>query len=121
MEKAYQLAEKIVADIEKYSEEHVSDAGKTITSESELKDLNTIIEEGFSLYKYLIEKDLLKDKPGLVCAANELNKIIEKLRINEKNAKKLHLSNVMQIWNQAKIAIAVLVCALLDYRDNNKE
>ena len=55
--------------------------------------------------------------PSLVVAVNDLGIYIEKLQINEQNAKKLHLSNVMQIWNQAKIAIAVLACAVLDYRD----
>lgn len=120
MKKAYQLAEKIIIDIENYSEQYVSEEGKTITSEDELQALNTIIEEGFTLYKYLIEKKLYEDKPTIICALNELGKYLEKLQINEQNAKKLHLSNVMQIWNQAKVAIAVLACNLLDYRDEQE-
>ena len=108
MKKAYQLSEKIIKDIEAYSEEYVTKEGKTVITEAELKALNGIIEEGFTLY----DKD-----PSLVVAVNELGIYIEKLQINEQNAKKLHLSNVMQIWNQAKIAIAVLACAVLDYRD----
>ena len=121
MKKAYELSEKIIKDIEDYSAEYVTDEGKTVTTEGELKALNTIIEEGFTLYKYLVEKKLYEDKPGIIVALNELGKYLEKLQINEENAKKLHLSNVMQIWNQAKLAIAVLACALLDYRDEQEE
>jgi len=121
MKKVYQLAEKIIKDIEDYSENYVTDEGKTVTSSDELKALNTIIEEGFALYKYLIEKKLYNTDPSIECAVNELGGYIEKLKITEDNAKKLHLSNVMQIWNQAKIAIAVLACAILDYRDEQEE
>lgn len=121
MKKAYQLSEKIIKDIEAYSEEYVTEDGKTVTTEAELKALNGIIEEGFTLYKYLVEKKLYDKDPSIVVAVNELGTYIEKLQINEQNAKKLHLSNVMQIWNQAKIAIAVLACAVLDYRDEQEE
>lgn len=121
MKKAYQLSEKIIKDIEVYSEEYVTEEGKTVTTEAELKALNGIIEEGFALYKYLVEKKLYDKDPSIVVAINELGTYIEKLQINEQNAKKLHLSNVMQIWNQAKIAIAVLACAVLDYRDEQEE
>ena len=121
MKKAYQLAEKIIKDIEAYSEEYVTEEGKTVATEAELKALNGIIEEGFTLYKYLVEKKLYDKDPSIVVAVNELGTYIEKLQINEQNAKKLHLSNVMQIWNQAKIAIAVLACAVLDYRDEQEE
>jgi len=121
MKKAYQLAEKIIKDIEDYSAEYVTEDGKTVTTEAELKALNNIIEEGFTLYKYLVEKKLYDKDPSIIVAVNELGTYIEKLQINEQNAKKLHLSNVMQIWNQAKIAIAVLACALLDYRDEQEE
>ena len=121
MKKAYQLAEKIIKNIEDYSEKYVTEEGKTVTSEDELKALNEIIEEGFTLYKYLVEKKLYDKDPSITVAVNELGGYIQKLQINEENAKKLHLSNVMQIWNQAKIAIAVLACALLDYRDEQEE
>ena len=121
MKKAYQLSEKIIKDIEDYSANYVTDEGKTVTTPDELKALNTIIEEGFTLYKYLIEKKLYENDPSILCAVNELGAYVEKLKITEDNAKKLHLSNVMQIWNQAKIAIAVLACALLDYRDEKEE
>ena len=83
--------------------------------------MTTIIEEGFTLYKYLVEKKLYENIPSITVAVNELGKYIEKLQITEENAKKLHLSNVMQVWNQAKIAIAVLACNLLDYRDEQEE
>ena len=121
MKKAYQLSEKIIKNIEAYSEEYVTKEGKTVITEAELKALNGIIEEGFTLYKYLVEKKLYDKDPSILVAVNELGTYIEKLQINEQNAKKLHLSNVMQIWNQAKIAIAVLACAVLDYHDEQKE
>ena len=121
MNKAYELAEKIIADCEKHAVEYTSDEGKFIVSEDAITSLNSIIEEGFTLYKYLIEKDLLKDIPEAIVAAKEIQKYIDKLTINKKNAKKLHLSNVLQIWNQAKLAIAVLACAVLDHRDKTKE
>ena len=89
MKKAYQLSEKIIKDIEVYSEEYVTEEGKTVTTEAELKALNGIIEEGFTLYKYLVEKKLYDKDPSIVVAVNELGTYIEKLQINEQNAKKI--------------------------------
>ena len=120
MEKAYLLADKILKDIEKYSEENVSEEGKTITTNEALQSLNNIIEEGFGLYKYLVEKKYYEGKDGINACVCELEKYISQLQINPENAKKLHLSNVMQIWNQAKLAIALLACSVLDYRDEQE-
>ena len=120
MKKVYQLCEKIIVDSETYAKDYVSDEGKLIISEDSITMLNTIIEEGFTLYKYLLEKDLLKSIPEAIPATTEIKKYIDKLTINKKNAKKHHLSTALQLWNQAKLAIVYLACILLDYRDKQK-
>ena len=118
MEKAYQLSEKILEDINNYSEKYVNEDGKTITTEDAIMTLNNILQEGFTLNKYVVEKKLYEGKPEIEVACSELNKYIEKLQINPENANKLNLSSAMQLWNQCKLLIAVLACNLLDFRDS---
>lgn len=117
MEKAYVLAEKILNDINTYSEKYTSFDGKQITTSDSIADLNEIIQNGFSLYKYMIDKDLYKDKISICGYMKEVEKYIEKLQINNKNAKKLTLSTSVRTWNEAKIAIALFANSILDYRD----
>jgi hypothetical protein len=118
MEKAYALSEKILKDVNTYSEKYTSEDGKSITTKESIADLNVIIEEGFSLHKYLVEKKLYEGKPAIESALIELQKYMEKLSINKENAEKLQLSSAMQLWNQAKIAIAMLACNILDFKDS---
>ena len=117
MENAYKLSEKIITDINTYSEKHISKEGKSINTEESLQLLNQILEEGLTLYKYLIEKELFKDKPSIEGSLNGMQKYYNKLVINEDNAKKLTLSNAMQLWEQLRVSIAFLACTVLDYRD----
>ena len=72
LNKAYQLSEKIIKDIEDYSAEYVTDEGKTVTTPAELQALNTIIEEGFTLYKYVIEKKLYEVDQSIAITTTEL-------------------------------------------------
>lgn len=118
MEKAYQLSEKIIAEVDEFAQNYTSYDGNTITSEDSVNDLNVIIQDGFVLYNYMVEKKLYEGKDEITSTLNELQKYIEKLTITKENAEKLHLSNVMQIWNQAKLVIAILACQILDFRDS---
>lgn len=118
MQKAYELSEKILERINTYSEKYTTENATTVRSEDSINLLNEIIENGLSLYKYLVDKKYYEKKPGITAALLELGKYIDKLQINEKNSKKLKLSNALQIWDQTKLAIAVLACEVLDYRDS---
>lgn len=120
MEKAVQLADKIVKEIEEYSINYTTTEGKIATTNVALQKLNTIIEDGFVLYKYIVEKKLYEKYSSLVPLLNGLADTIKKLQINEQNAKKLNLSSATQIWQQAKISIALLACEILDLNDKDK-
>ena len=117
MEKAYQLSEKIINDINEYSQKYIGEEGKYVNTPDSIELLNCIIEEGFTLHKYMCEKELYVEKPRITKALLKVQKYIEKLTITEENAKKLNISNALQIWEQARIAIAFLACEILDFRD----
>lgn len=121
MEKAYELSKKIIEEIENYSKEYTSDNGKIVTTELGLKKLHMIIENGFVLYKYCIDKKLYEKYSSLVLLLNSVAEIIEKLQINENNAKKLNLSSATQIWQQGKISIALLACEIMDLYEENEQ
>lgn len=114
MEKAYQLSDKILKEIEEYSKNYTTNDGKIVTTEISLKLLNTIIEDGFVLHKYLVEKKLYEKYSSLVTLLNEVGEIIKKLQITKTNAEKLNLSSAIQVWQQAKISIALLACEVMD-------
>ena len=80
-----------------------------------------ILEEGFTLHNYIVEKKLYENKPALTAAVVELEKFMNQLQINKENAEKLRLSNAIQIWNQTKIAIAVLANTVLDEFEEKEE
>ena len=118
MKKAYDLAQKIIDGINDYSEHYVTSFGKTIHTEEQLMALNMILENGFTLYNYIVKHEFYEGKPEILTACNEVAKYLEKLEINEENAKKLQMSSALQVWEQARLAIAMLACTLLDYRDS---
>lgn len=118
MKKAYALSEKILDNINNYSEKYTSAEGKDINSAESIRALNEIVEEGFTLHRYMVEKKLYEGKPQITGALLEVQKYIEKLQINKQNAEKLSLSNALQIWQQVKLAIALFACSILDYRDS---
>ena len=120
MEKAVQLADKIVKEIEEYSLNYTTNEGKIATTNVALQKLNTIIEDGFVLYKYLVEKKLYEKYATLTPLLNSVAESIKKLQVTEQNAKKLNLSSATQIWQQAKISIALLACEILDLNDENE-
>ena len=57
MEKAYQLSEKIINDINEYSQKYIGEEGKYVNTPDSIELLNCIIEEGFTLHKYMCEKE----------------------------------------------------------------
>ncbi len=114
VKKACDLSKMLLDQINTYTEKYTGIEGKDVTSESSLNDLQTILEEGFALHNYLIEKDLVKDSPIIGISLLNLEKFTSQLTITKENAEKLRLSNAIQIWNQTKIAIAVLAGAVLD-------
>lgn len=114
VKKACDLSKMLLDQINTYTEKYTGMEGKDVTSESSLNDLQTILEEGFALHNYLIEKDLAKDSPAIGISLINLEKFTSQLTITKENAEKLRLSNAIQIWNQTKIAIAVLAGTVLD-------
>ena len=120
MEKAIQLSDKILKEIEEYSTNYVTTEGKIATTNVALEKLNVIIEDGFVLYKYLIDKKLYETHQSIVPFLNGVAESIEKLQVTEQNAKKLNLSSATQIWQQAKISIALLACEVLELSEENK-
>ena len=46
---------------------------------------------------------------------------IKRLQVTEQNAKKLNLSSAIQSWQQAKIAIALLACEVLELNKENND
>ena len=114
VKKACDLSKMLLDQINTYTEKYTGMEGKDVTSESSLNDLQTILEEGFALHNYLIEKNLAKDSPAIGISLINLEKFTSQLTITKENAEKLRLSNAIQIWNQTKIAIAVLAGAVLD-------
>jgi hypothetical protein len=118
MENAYKLADAIVKQIDIHYGEYKTEEGKDVISEDMIKSLNTIVENGFVLHKYIIEKELYTGDLELIAIMNELSQYAEKLQVNDENAKKLDFQNALQIWNQCVIIIATMACRLLDRRDN---
>lgn len=121
MEKAIQLSNKILNEIEEYSKNYVTNEGKIATTNVALQKLNTIIEDGFVLHKYLIEKKLYENNLSLIPLLNSVGDSIKRLQVTEQNAKKLNLSSAIQSWQQAKIAIALLACEVLELDKENND
>lgn len=120
IKKACELSKKILDQINEYCEQYTGLGGKDIVSEYSLYALQEILEEGFALHNYLIENKLFEGKPCLIAGISNLEKFMNQLVINKENAEKLRLSNAIQVWNQAKIAIAVLAGGVLDeYEEKN--
>lgn len=116
-EKAYELAEKIVKDINDFQTEYVSEEGKTVPSQEMMMALNTIVQEGFILYKYIVENKIYEEKPEITVDVLELEKHMRTLEMTEQNSKNLDLRSAMDAWKACEIIIAKLACDLLDFRD----
>ena len=114
VKKACDLSKMILDQINTYTEKYTGMEGKDVTTEESLQELQTILEEGFALHNFLIEKELMKESPAIIASLINLEKFTSHLTINKENAEKLRLSNAIQVWNQTKIAIAVLAGAVLD-------
>lgn len=114
IKKACELSKKVLNQINDYMGKYVGMNGKDVVSDSSLMELQEILEEGFALHNYVVEKKLYEGKSKITVATVELEKFMNQLQINKENAEKLRLSNAVQIWNQTKIAIAVLANTILD-------
>ena len=121
IKKVCDLSAKLLDQINEYTGNYTSPDGKDVTSESSLNDLQTILEEGFALHNYLIEKELYKDQPAITVSLTNLERFMNQLQINKENAEKLRLSNAIQVWNQTKIAIAVLAGVVLDTYEEKED
>ena len=114
IKKACELSGKILDQINRYVADYTTAEGKDVTTALSLSLLQDILEEGFALHNYLVEHKLYEGKAAIEISLVNLEKFMNQLTINKENAEKLKLSNAIQVWNQAKIAVAVLAGAVLD-------
>lgn len=114
VKKACDLSKKLLEQINEYCGQYTGVDGKDVVSELSIMALQEILEEGFALHNYLIEHKLFEDKPTIKSNLLQLEGFMNRLAITKENAEKLKLSNAVQIWNQTKIAIAVLAGSVLD-------
>lgn len=121
IKKSCELSKKLLDQINEYVGKYTGVEGKDVTSEASLTELQEILEEGFALHNYLIENKLYESKPAITASLIQLEKFMNQLTINKENAEKLRLSNAIQVWNQAKIAIAVLASAVLDTYEEKED
>jgi len=115
--KSYELAEKIIKDVNDFYKDFTSEEGKIVPTQEMIMALNTIIEEGFVLYKYVVEHKLYEGKPEITIDVSELEKQMKTLEMTEQNSKKLDLQSAMDTWKACEVIIAKLACDLLDFRD----
>jgi hypothetical protein len=116
-EKAYELSEKIVKDVNDFYGEFITEDGRITPSQDMVKALGVIIEEGFVLYKYVVENKIYEGKANITADVLELEKHMTTLEMTEENSKKLDLQSAMNAWKAFEVIIAKLACDLLDFRD----
>ena len=121
IKKACDLSKKLLEQINEYCGQYTGVDGKDIVSELSIMALQEILEEGFTLHNYLVEHNLFEDKPSIKSNIIQLEGFMNRLVITKENAEKLKLSNAVQIWNQTKIAIAVLAGSVLDEYEEKVE
>jgi len=121
IKKACDLSKKLLEQINTYCGQYTGVDGKDVVSELSIMSLQEILEEGFALHNYLVEHNLFKDKPSIKSNLIQLEGFMNRLAITKENAEKLKLSNAVQIWNQTKIAIAVLAGSVLDEYEEKAE
>lgn len=121
VKKACDLSKKLLEQINEYCGQYTGVDGKDVVSELSIMALQEILEEGFALHNYLIEHKLFEDKPTIKSNLLQLEGFMNRLAITKENAEKLKLSNAVQIWNQTKIAIAVLAGSILDEYEEKAE
>lgn len=121
VKKACDLSKKLLDQINEYCGQYTSVDGKDVVSELSINALQEILEEGFALHNYLVEHKLYENKPAVQSNLLQLEDYMKRLAINKENAEKLRLSNAIQVWNQTKIAIAVLAGSVLDEYEEKEE
>lgn len=121
IKKSCELSKKLLEQINDYCGQYTGIDGKDIVSEYSIMALQEILEEGFALHNYLIEHKLFENKPAIQNNLLQLEGFMNRLTITKENAEKLKLSNAVQIWNQTKIAIAVLAGSVLDEYEEKEE
>lgn len=121
MEKAVQLSEKIIYEVNEYSKAYTSTEGKIATTEQSLAILNAIIQDVCVLYKYVVDKKLYEDMQRIIPTLNTLADLIMKIQITKENANKLHLDSANQLWQQIKAVGALLACMIVEQDEANKQ
>lgn len=121
IKKSCELSKKLLEQINNYCGQYTGIDGKDIVSEYSIMALQEILEEGFALHNYLVEHKLFENKPAIQNNLLQLEDYMKRLTINKENAEKLRLSNAIQVWNQTKIAIAVLAGSVLDEYEEKEE
>lgn len=121
VKKACDLSKKLLEQINEYCGQYTGVDGKDVVSELSINALQEILEEGFTLHNYLVEHRLYENKPAIQSNLLQLEDYMKRLTINKENAEKLRLSNAIQVWNQTKIAIAVLAGSVLDEYEEKEE
>ena len=121
VKKACDLSKKLLDQINEYCGQYTSVDGKDVVSELSINALQEILEEGFALHNYLVEHKLYENKPAVQSNLLQLEDYMKRLAINKENAENLRLSNAIQVWNQTKIAIAVLAGSVLDEYEEKEE
>lgn len=121
IKKSCELSKKLLNQINEYCGQYTSLDGKDIVSENSINFLQDILEEGFALHNYIVENKLYENKPVIQSNLLQLEGYMKRLAINKENAEKLRLSNAIQVWNQTKIAIAVLAGSVLDEYEPKEE
>lgn len=121
MEKAVQLSEKIINEVNDYSKAYTSTEGKIATTEQSLIVLNAIIQDICVLYKYVVDKKLYEKMQRIIPTLNTLAELIMKIQITEDNANKLHLDSANQLWQQIKAVGALLACMIVEQDEADKQ
>ena len=121
IKKACDLSKKLLDQINEYCGQYTGVDGKDVVTELSINALQEILEEGFALHNYLVEHKLYENKPAVQSNLLQLEDYMKRLAINKENAEKLRLSNAIQVWNQTKIAIAVLAGSVLDEYEEKEE
>jgi hypothetical protein len=114
-ENAFALAENILIEENKFIDENFTDE-KFITSETALNQLDSIIKQGFMLYNYMIKHKLWQDEQDIIDIELEVQKNHERISSTDENAKKLTLTNSLQIWQELNFIFTSLAVAVISRR-----
>lgn len=117
-ENLYKLCEKITADVDKFYKDHTGETGKIVATEEMIADMDTIVKEGATVYKYIVENKFYEGKPEILIDVNKFGEQLTVLQMTEDNAKKLDVQSAYTTWKAMVVVAAKLACDVLDFRDS---